>query len=275
MSARLLLAAWVVFAAGSASAQARKDVPELGLSIPVPKGWTGEVRAGDGGQPLFSLHPAGNGAAGGLAVTRQPAPPLPAGTTLREAFAQLARELTAGAPVQPAGQAEFFTVEGREVGRQYFRGVHEGEQLELHVALLPGAETWTAVVGGWKVAEAAPLRAAADAVVKGLKVKAVPAKPGPVGCWNEVQRSTGGVGSGYREVTYTFSADGTFTHRSMVSVGVAGMDGLSRSDRRGRWAVVGSALQLQPEEGESYSVPYAVKDGLLMMGNARYVPCGR
>ena len=275
MSARLLLAAWVLFAAGSASAQARKDVPELGLSVPVPKGWKGEVRPGEGGQPLFSLHPSGNGAAGGLAVTRQPVPPLPAGTTLREAFAQLARELTAGAPVEPVGPAEFFTVEGREVGRQYFRGELDGEPLEFHVALLPGKESWTAVVGGWKVAGAGPLRAGADAVVRGLKVKAAPAKPGPVGCWNEVQRSTGGVGAGYREVTYTFAADGSFTHRSMVSVGVAGMDGLSRGERRGRWTVVGGALQLQPEEGEAYSVPYSLSGGLLVMGNARYVPCGR
>jgi hypothetical protein len=262
-------------AAGVASAQARKDVPELGLSIPVPKGWTGRT-----GEKGFALAPVAKPAAGGLVVNRQPAPELPPGTTLPQAFDLLASELTGGAPVEAAGPAEFFAVEGHPAGRQYFRGEVEGEQTELLVGVVTGEPSWTAVVGGWRVMDAAAMRAVADGVMRGLKVKSPPAAdPGLsaalAGCWNQVQRSTGGVGSGFREVQVQFGADGRYSRRSVVSVAVQGMGGVSEGTESGRWVLSGDLLQLQPDDGAPTAQKAAVKGGILSLGGDRYVPCGR
>lgn len=268
-----------VLAASVAAAQSRKDVPELGLSVPVPKGWKGQLQAGAGGQAGFALAPVAGPSAGELVLNRQPVPRLPPGTTLQQAFGQLASELTQGAPVTPAGPAEFFPVEGREAGRQYFRGELQGVRMELHVGLLPGEPTWTAVVGGWRVADSAAMRAVADGVMRGLNVRAPPAADGALaarlrGCWNEVQRSTGGVGSGYREVKLLLGDDGRYSRRSVVSLAVQGLGGVSEGTESGRWTLSGDVLRLQSDEGETASVKAAWKGGILALGGARYVPCG-
>jgi hypothetical protein len=276
------LVLWLACVSAVAGAQVRKDVPELGLSVPVPKGWQGTLEQDPGEPQSFAVQPVGADGVAGVALVRQPAPALPEGTTLGQAFAQLALELTAGAPVKPAGPPEFFKVEGREAGRQYFRGEQDGEPLELHVALWPDGESWVAAVGAWKVAEAARMRGAVDGVMKGLKtLKAAPAPERSglagalAGCWNEVYRSTGGAGSGYREATYTFSADGRFSHRSMATVGAGGMSTTSQDSDEGRWTVSGETVQLQSEGGETVKLPASVKGGLLVLGGRRYVPCGR
>jgi hypothetical protein len=274
------LALWLACVSAVAGAQVRKDVPELGLSVPVPKGWQGTLEQDPGEPQSFAVQPVGADGVAGVALVRQPAPVLPEGTTLRQAFSQMALELTAGAPVKPAGPPEFFKVEGREAGRQYFRGEQDGAPMELHVALWPGAESWVAAVGAWKVSDAARMRPAVDGVVKGLKTLKEPAvAPGRTGalagCWNEVYRSTGGVGSGYREATYTFSADGRYSHRSMATVGAGGMSTTSQDSDEGRWTLTGETLQLQSEGGETVKLPASVKGGLLVLGGRRYVPCGR
>jgi len=263
----------VVLAAGVALGQARKDVPELGLSVPVPKGWTGQLQ-----EKGFALAPVAKPAAGGLVVNRLPAPQLPPETTLPQAFGMLAAELTAGAPVEAAGPAEFFAVEGREAGRQFFRGEVEGEPTELLVGVVTGEPSWTAVVGGWRVADAAAMRGVADGVMRGLKVRAAPAADGALaarlaGCWNEVQRSTGGVGSGFREVKLQIGADGRYLRRSVVSMAVQGMGGVSEGTESGRWALSGDVLQLQPDDGTPSAQNAAWKGGILVLGGTRYVPC--
>jgi hypothetical protein len=280
VSARLL-ATWLACVSAVAGAQARKDVPELGLSVQVPKGWEGELQRDEDNQLSFSLQPLGGDGQAGVALMRRAPPALPPGTTLRQSFAKFAGELTGGAPVKAAGPPEFFTLEGREAGRQYFRGDQQGESIELFVALWPGPETWISAVGAWKVGDSAKMRGAADGLVKGLKALKVEAGRGGVlaamvGCWNEVQRSTGGVGTGYREATYTFSADGRFTYRSMASADVGGNVTSSQEADEGRWAVSGETLQLQSSKsGETVKLPVAVKGGLLQLRGQRYAPCGK
>ena len=265
--------------AGAASAQARKDVPGLALSVPVPKGWTGKMQE-EGGQQGFALAPLARPESGGVVVSRQPAPQLPPGTTLPQAFGMLASELTGGAPVTAVGPAEFFPVDGREAGRQLFRGETEGTQLELYVGVMMGEPTWVAVLGGWPAVEAPAMRTATDSVLRGLKVKAPAAADAGLlaklrGCWNEVQRSTGGVGSGYREVKLQLGPDGRYSRRSVVSMSVPGLGGVSEGTESGRWVLAGDVLQLLPDDGAPSAQKASFKGGLLTLGDTRYVPCAQ
>ncbi|MBM4377879.1 MAG: hypothetical protein FJ086_01020 [Deltaproteobacteria bacterium] len=118
----------------------------------VPKGWAGQLKVDDEGRQGLALAPVARPDAGGVVLSRQPAPELPPGTTLPQAFVLLAAELTGGAPVEAVGPAEFFAVGGRSRqsplgGERVGAGDGRGERGDRVRALDAGRGRAAAAVG--------------------------------------------------------------------------------------------------------------------------------
>ena len=241
------------------------NVPNLGVRLHLPRGWSGKWEEGKD-RPYYHATGPSSGEGGFITVVL---------TFLADAQKSKSIEDLIDMDV-PADaerlESRRFSVAGNCGGWLIFRA----EGLEQMVTAIQAGDWLYLGLARYQPSAAEVMRPSLQTMFA-TAILTPPARNAAMekriqGCWKWLQVSNNYNGVASAGAQITLAADGSFTwmHHSYVSVGATG---IYRETQQGQYRVVGDYLLTARNEGGSRAHPIEPAGVALLIGGKRYIPC--
>lgn len=250
----------------------RISIAGVDASFVVPKGW----KAVHGKEAIALTNTKFPGVV--FAITASMLSGQEASATVPQLLKLAAQDVLGDTPVRVVRGPEEFRIDGKSAGQLVLEGSDGVRTIRGRFGGIKVERWGIGFVAFYETKLDAAMTPVFETVLASFRGKAPKANRALAsklaGCWQRYSGESSVTGSSSISSTYRFDAHGRYAYSYFMSASVPGGSGISDSSKAsGTFAVYGSELLLENDQGESSSYDLRFERGRLHIGSGRYIPC--